>query len=194
MIFNVFTETGPRGGAAGWGTALQVERSRVRFPMVSLEFFFDIDSVSDRNEYQEFFLEGKGGRCVGLTTLPSSCADCLEIWEPQPPITGLYRPVMGLLYLYRNHLHKKWSVTAWTTKRKTGQSGSIPGRDGISGFPGISLSEIKPWLISAFNLLKPTGHVVNQQFNIQQLYVLPTLYLCVLYLSENKQRLVPLTA
>ena len=28
----------------------------------------------------------------------------------------------------------------------------------------------------------------------QQLYVLPTLYLCVLYLSENKQRLVPLTA
>ena len=43
-------------------------------------------------------------------------------------------------------------------------------------------------------LLKPTGHVVHQQFNIQQLYVLPTLYLCVLYLSENKQRLVPLTA
>jgi hypothetical protein len=45
-----------------------------------------------------------------------------------------------------------------------------------------------------FNLLKPTGHVIHQQFNIQQLYVLPTLYLCVLYLSENKQRLVPLTA
>ena len=45
-----------------------------------------------------------------------------------------------------------------------------------------------------FNLLKPTGHVMHQQFNIQQLYVLPTLYLCVLYLSENKQRIVPLTA
>jgi hypothetical protein len=44
------------------------------------------------------------------------------------------------------------------------------------------------------NLLKPTGHVMHQQFNIQQLYVLSTLYLCVLYLSENKQRLVPLTA
>ena len=44
------------------------------------------------------------------------------------------------------------------------------------------------------NPLKPTGHVVHQQFNIQQLYALPTLYLCVLYLSENKQRLVPLTA
>ena len=45
-----------------------------------------------------------------------------------------------------------------------------------------------------YNLLKPTGHVMHQQFNIQQLYALPTLYLCVLYLSENKQRLVPLTA
>jgi len=44
------------------------------------------------------------------------------------------------------------------------------------------------------NLLKPTGHVMNQQFNIQQRYVLSTLYLCVLCLSENKQRLVPLTA
>ena len=43
------------------------------------------------------------------------------------------------------------------------------------------------------NLLKPTDHVMHQQFNIQQLYVLPTLYLCVLYLSENKQRLLPLT-
>jgi len=45
-----------------------------------------------------------------------------------------------------------------------------------------------------FNLLNPTGHVMHQQLNIQQLYALPTLYLCVLYLSENKQRLVPLTA
>ena len=48
--------------------------------------------------------------------------------------------------------------------------------------------------IKSHNLLTPTGHVMHQQFNIQQQYVLPTLYLCVLYLSENKQRLVPLTA
>ena len=40
------------------------------------------------------------------------------------------------------------------------------------------------------NLLKPTGYVMYHQFNIQQLYALPTLYLCVLYLPENKQRLV----
>ena len=45
-----------------------------------------------------------------------------------------------------------------------------------------------------FNLLKPIGHLMHQQFNVQQLYALPALYLYVLYLSENKQRLVPLTA
>ena len=49
-------------------------------------------------------------------------------------------------------------------------------------------------LLGEVNLLKPTGYVMHQQFNIQQLYAMPTLYLCVLYLSENKQRLVPLTA
>jgi len=46
------------------------------------------------------FLGGKGSWCIGLTTLPPSCADCLEIlgasasWNPQ----GLSRPVMGLLF------------------------------------------------------------------------------------------------
>ena len=57
-----------------------------------------------------------------------------------------------------------------------------------------SSSDGKETSLSFINLLKPSGHVMHQQFNIQQLYVLPTLYLCVLYLSENKQRLVPLTA
>ena len=38
-----------------------------------------IDSGSNRNEYQEYFLRGKGSRCVGLTTLPPSCAGYLEI-------------------------------------------------------------------------------------------------------------------
>jgi len=32
-------------------------------------------------------LWGKGGLCIGLTTLPPSCAERVEIWEPQPPGT-----------------------------------------------------------------------------------------------------------
>jgi hypothetical protein len=51
-----------------------------------------VDSASNGNEYQEYFLRGKGGRCVQLTTLQPSRADCLEIWEPQPPGTLWARP------------------------------------------------------------------------------------------------------
>ena len=58
----------------------------------------------------------------------------------------------------------------------------------------ILLAAVRIVSLLIFNFLNPTVHVMHQQFNIQQLYALPTLYLCVLYLSENKQRLVPLTA
>jgi len=37
---------------------------------------------------------GKGGRCVELTTLPPTGAECLEIWEPQPPGTLRVGPVL----------------------------------------------------------------------------------------------------
>jgi hypothetical protein len=51
-------------------------------------------TVSNGNEYQVYYLEGKCGRCVGLTNLPPSCADCLEIWEPQT--SGTLRACPGL--------------------------------------------------------------------------------------------------
>ena len=35
----------------------------------------------------------KGGRSVRHTNFPHSCADCLEMWEPQPP--GTPGPVQG---------------------------------------------------------------------------------------------------
>jgi hypothetical protein len=86
----------------GRAEALQAERSRVLFPMVSSKFFIfpsrphygpEVDSASNRNDYQECFLGSKGGLCLGLT-LPPLCADCLEIWEPQPP--GTLRAYPGL--------------------------------------------------------------------------------------------------
>jgi hypothetical protein len=39
-------------------------------------------SASDRNEYQDYFMGGKGGRFIGLTSIPPSYAYCVEIWEP----------------------------------------------------------------------------------------------------------------
>ena len=56
----------------------------------------------NRNEYKEYFLAGKGGRCVGLTTLPP----CLEIWERQSP--GTLRACPGIaLYKRRSHIFHK---------------------------------------------------------------------------------------
>jgi hypothetical protein len=51
----------------------------------SLTYYFrphygnGVDSACNRNEYQEYLLGYKGDRCVGLTTLPTSCAKYLEI-------------------------------------------------------------------------------------------------------------------
>jgi len=97
---------GAPGGAVGWGTALQARRSRVRFPMMSLEFFIDINNPSGRTMTlrltqpltemctRSISWGGKSDRCVVLTNLPPPCADCLEIWEPQPP--GTLRACRGL--------------------------------------------------------------------------------------------------
>jgi hypothetical protein len=66
----------------------------VLFPIVSLEYFVHLilpvalwhrDRLSlNRNEFQEYFLGAKSGRWVEHSTLPTSCADFLGIWEPQP--------------------------------------------------------------------------------------------------------------
>jgi hypothetical protein len=82
-----------------WGAT--VTQSRVRFPMVPLQLFIEksflphygpgVDSVSNGNEYQEYFLGGKGGRCVRQTILPPLCAvvmksDSLILLEPSLPV------------------------------------------------------------------------------------------------------------
>jgi hypothetical protein len=62
----------------------------LRYPSVSVlspHFGPRVDSASNRIEYQEYSHGGEGGRCVGLTTLPPACADCLEMWEPKSPGT-----------------------------------------------------------------------------------------------------------
>jgi hypothetical protein len=43
---------------------------------------------------RDYFLDGKCGGCVGLTTLPASCNDCLEIWESHHPV-GTFRACLG---------------------------------------------------------------------------------------------------
>ena len=45
---------------------------------------------------------GKGGRCVGPTTFPHSCDECLKIWELEPhsppsTCTRLYRDCFAFI-------------------------------------------------------------------------------------------------
>ena len=80
---------GARSITVGWGTTSR--RVAGSIPEGIIGIFRPhcepgADSVSNRNEYQEYFLVGGGGEgdwCVGLTALPPSCASYLEICEPQ---------------------------------------------------------------------------------------------------------------
>jgi hypothetical protein len=62
-------------GAICGGTALEAGRSLVLFPMsFGQQYGPGFDSSSNRIEYQGYFLVGKGGRCLGSTNMPLSCA------------------------------------------------------------------------------------------------------------------------
>lgn len=68
------------------------------------------DSASNKNEYQGHLL---GGRCVGLTTLPPSCADCLEILESYSSYIPreLFRILQGYACLHLLHMILRcWAI------------------------------------------------------------------------------------
>jgi hypothetical protein len=60
---------------------------------------------------------GKGGRRVGLTTLPPSCGDCLEIWEPQPPGTLRGCPGLSWDYFRKSGTTGNKSIVIYSLKR-----------------------------------------------------------------------------
>jgi len=57
-------------------------------------------SASNIQEYQEEFLAGKDGLCIGLTTLPPSCTDFFFNWGTSTPkaCPGLYRDTFAFTF------------------------------------------------------------------------------------------------
>ena len=48
---------------------------------------------------------GKCGQCIWLTILPPSCANCIEIWEPQPTATLRACPVTALSFQINHQIN-----------------------------------------------------------------------------------------
>ena len=67
---------------------------------------------------------GKDDRCVGLTNLPPSCADCLEIWESQPPVMGLLYFYLYLLLLTIQVIKLRSMGLAWRVVRMGARRGA----------------------------------------------------------------------
>ena len=107
---------GACSGAVGRDTALQTRRPRVRFLMVSLEFFiyvillvalwpWDWHTSLNRKEYQEYFLWDKGGQFIVLTPYHLHVMivlkyESLNLLEPSGPIQACTEVTVSFPYFY----------------------------------------------------------------------------------------------
>jgi len=85
-----------------------------------------VDSASNKNEYQQYFLEVKSGRCVRLPTLPPSCAVVtksvnLNFLEPSGPVqacNGTALPLHVNIYT-QIHTYRHKYIYIYTYLHKT---------------------------------------------------------------------------
>ena len=111
----LWQSTGACGSAVHWGTALQSGRSQVVTGISGHTMTLGSTQPATEMSTRNISCGDKGSRCIVLTTLPPSCADCLEIWEPQPPGTlrnclGLYRDCFTFLWHSTRLKDRRWNV------------------------------------------------------------------------------------
>ena len=81
-----------------------------------------VDPGTMRSEYQEYFLGGKNGRYTGMASFQTSCVECFDICELQPP--GIIRACPSL---YRNcyTFVLSFVLSVCNRRRKIGEGCSI---------------------------------------------------------------------
>ena len=59
--------------------------------IITIKILLSVNYISYERMILILYPDGKGGRWIWLTVL-LSCADCLEIWESQPPVNLMASP------------------------------------------------------------------------------------------------------
>ena len=82
-----------------------------------------VDSASNRNEYQEYFPGGKGGRYVRLITLPPSCAVVmksgnLNLLEPSGPLQACNGTSLAFTYYKKRHVNRTILISSLKRRYK----------------------------------------------------------------------------
>jgi hypothetical protein len=90
-----------------------------------------VDSASNRNEYQEYFLGGRCGWCIRLTTLPSSCAIVkksgnLNFLEPSGPLQACNGTALPLPFTVNNYdSHQNAAGAAYDNEHDDDDDGDV---------------------------------------------------------------------
>jgi hypothetical protein len=165
----VLQNNGVRGGAIGWGTALQTGRSRVRLTMVPLEFFIDIilpaalwpwvDTACKRNEYRNISCGVKATGAQGWqlchlhvpSVLKSGSLNLLETSGPDQVYNGIALPFY--LYLITKNLIEKFMLiytrnkeVSWNIANLRTLSNGYCNKCGIQGSTNIGVAQISSFL------------------------------------------------
>ena len=106
-----------------------------------------VDSASNRNEYREYFLGGKGGRCVRLTTyhhpVPlSRNLGTLTSWNPPGPVQACNGTALPFYAHEVNNVI--WKTSSMTTTRHKDVHMSVGTARSISDVGSLHKCEESP--------------------------------------------------
>jgi hypothetical protein len=117
-----------------------------------------VDSVSNKNKYEEYLRGGgggKGGRCIRLKTLPPSCADFLEIlgastsWNPEGPS----KRVLGVFYPSKiKNTEMGEGCSRFKIRKSGGYVSTVKGPEGMGKFRWSGRILLK-WKVKLFLLM-----------------------------------------